>query len=42
MKPIYTNARSIGNEEEVLEAIGQKENCEVVGITETWWDDMHY
>ncbi|KAK4818516.1 hypothetical protein QYF61_014329 [Mycteria americana] len=38
---IYTNACSMGNKQEELEAIVQQESCDVVAITETWWDDSH-
>ncbi|KAM9628635.1 uncharacterized protein ACIBXB_017819 [Morphnus guianensis] len=41
LKCIYTNARSMGNEQEELESIVQQENCDIVAITETWWDDSH-
>ena len=41
MKCIYTNARSMGNKQEELEAIVQQENYDIVAITETWWDDSH-
>ncbi|GAB0189311.1 maestro heat-like repeat-containing protein family member 7 [Grus japonensis] len=39
LKCIYTNACSIGNEQEELEAIVQQENYDIVAIMETWWDD---
>ncbi|KAK4830250.1 hypothetical protein QYF61_009317 [Mycteria americana] len=29
------------NKQEELEAIVQQENCDIVAITETWWDDSH-
>ncbi|XP_051640625.1 uncharacterized protein LOC127469851 [Manacus candei] len=38
---MYTNARSMGNKQEELEAIVQQESYDVVAITETWWDDSH-
>ncbi|PKU49676.1 mitochondrial fission process protein 1 [Limosa lapponica baueri] len=41
LKCIYTNARSMGNKQEQLEAIVQQENYDIVAITETWWDDLH-
>ncbi|KAK4828709.1 LOW QUALITY PROTEIN: hypothetical protein QYF61_000547 [Mycteria americana] len=41
LKCIYTNARSMGNKQEELEAIVQRENYDIVAITETWWDDSH-
>ncbi|KAK4814759.1 hypothetical protein QYF61_026736 [Mycteria americana] len=37
----YTNARSIGNKQEELEAIVHQENYDMVAIMETWWDDSH-
>ncbi|GAB0180585.1 maestro heat-like repeat-containing protein family member 7 [Grus japonensis] len=39
LKCIYTNARSMGNKQEELEAIDQWENHDTVPITETCWDD---
>ncbi|KAK4826796.1 hypothetical protein QYF61_011604, partial [Mycteria americana] len=41
LKCIYTNARSMGNKQEELEAIVQQENYDRVAIMETWWDDSH-
>ncbi|GAB0209357.1 maestro heat-like repeat-containing protein family member 7 [Grus japonensis] len=41
LKCIYTNAHSIGNKQEELEAIVQQENYDIVAITETRWDDLH-
>ncbi|KAJ7415620.1 hypothetical protein BTVI_37812 [Pitangus sulphuratus] len=38
---MYTNARSMGNKQEELEAIVQQESYDMVAITETWWDDSH-
>ncbi|KAK4831126.1 hypothetical protein QYF61_015429 [Mycteria americana] len=31
----------MGNKQEELEAIVQRENYDMVAITETWWDDSH-
>ncbi|KAK4823433.1 hypothetical protein QYF61_002119 [Mycteria americana] len=41
LKCLYTNARSMGNKQEELEAIVHQENYDIVAITETWWDDSH-
>ena len=38
---IYTNARSMGNKQEELEATVLEGNYDVAAITETWWDDSH-
>ncbi|KAJ7425137.1 mitochondrial fission process protein 1 [Willisornis vidua] len=38
---MYTNTHTMGNKQEELEAIVQQESCDVVAITETWWDDSH-
>ncbi|RMC09822.1 hypothetical protein DUI87_13609 [Hirundo rustica rustica] len=38
---MYTNARSMGNKQEELEAMVQQQRYDVVAITETWWDDSH-
>ncbi|KAK4817905.1 hypothetical protein QYF61_002388 [Mycteria americana] len=37
LKCLYTNARSMGNKQEELEAIVHQENYDMVAITETWW-----
>ncbi|RMC14259.1 hypothetical protein DUI87_09350 [Hirundo rustica rustica] len=37
----YTNAHSMGNKEEEREAMVQQQSCDVVAITETWWDESH-
>ncbi|KAK4829639.1 hypothetical protein QYF61_005850 [Mycteria americana] len=41
LKCLYTNARSMGNKREELEAIVHQENYDIIAITETWWDDSH-
>ena len=41
LKCIYTNAHSMGNKQEELEAMMQQENYDVMAITETWWDVSH-
>ncbi|KAK4823010.1 hypothetical protein QYF61_024812 [Mycteria americana] len=41
LKCLYTNARSMGTQQEELEAIVHQENYDMVAITETWWDDSH-
>jgi len=41
LKCIYINAHSMGNKQEELEAILQQDSCDLVAITETWWDDSH-
>ena len=41
LKCIYTNARSMGNKQEELEAFVQQDSYDLVTITETWWDDSH-
>ena len=41
LKCIYTNARSMGNKQEELEAIVQRAGYDLVAITETWWDHSH-
>ena len=40
-KCLYTNAQSMGNKKEELELLLQTEGYDIVGITETWWDDSH-
>ena len=39
MKCLYTNARSMGNKQEELEAIVLLESYDLIAITETWWDE---
>ena len=39
LKRIYTNACSMGDRQEELEATVQQENYDIVAITETWWDE---
>ena len=41
LKWIYTNACSMGNKQEELEAIVQRDSYDLVSITETGWDDPH-
>ena len=41
LKCIYTNACSMGNKQEELEAIVWQANYDLVAITETWWDCSH-
>ncbi|GAB0209703.1 hypothetical protein GRJ2_003436000 [Grus japonensis] len=42
LKCIYTNACSMGNKQEELEAIVQLENYDIVAITETWDDSQNW
>jgi len=37
LKCIYSNARSMGNKQEELEAIVQQDSYDLVAITETFW-----
>jgi len=41
MKCLYTNACSMGNKQEELEAIVLLESYDLISITETWWDESH-
>ncbi|GAB0208330.1 mitochondrial enolase superfamily member 1 [Grus japonensis] len=41
LKCVYTNAHSLGNKQEELEAIVRQGSYGLVAITETWWDDSH-
>jgi len=41
MKCLYTNACSMGNKQEELEAIVLLESYNLIAITETWWDESH-
>ncbi|RMC12138.1 hypothetical protein DUI87_11273 [Hirundo rustica rustica] len=39
LRCMYTNARSMGNKKEELEAMVQQQSYGVVAFTETWWED---
>lgn len=41
LKHIYTSAHSMNNKQENLEAIMQKENYDLVTITEAQWNHSH-
>ena len=41
LKCLYTNARSVGNKEEELEATMLLESNDLVAITETCWNESH-
>ena len=41
LRCFYTNAHSMGNKQEELEAIVQLESYDIVTITEMWWNDSH-
>ena len=41
LKCIYTNAHSMGNKQEGLEAMKWQANCGLLAIPETWWYHSH-
>jgi len=41
LKCVYTNARSMGDKQEELEAIIEQDGYDLVAITETWWYNSH-
>ena len=41
LKCIYSNAQSMGNKKEELQACACLEYCDVIGITAVWWDGSH-
>jgi len=41
MKCLYTNACSMGNKKEELEATMLLESYDLIAIIETWWDESH-
>ena len=41
MKCLYTNAHCMGNKQEELEAIVLLQCCDLIAVTETWWDESH-
>ena len=41
IKCVYTNARSMGNKQEELEAIVWQASYDLVAVMEMWWDHYH-
>ena len=41
LRCLYTNARSMGNKQEELEAIVWSESYDIVASMETWWNESH-
>ena len=41
LKCLYTNACSMGNEQEELEIVAQLEKYDLITIKETWWDETN-
>ena len=41
LKCLYTNAHSMGNKQEELEAVVQLGKYDLIAIMETWWDESH-
>ncbi|CAM4502766.1 unnamed protein product [Lepidochelys kempii] len=41
LKCLYTNAQSLGNKQGELEVLVMSRNYDMIGITETWWDNSH-
>ncbi|CAM4495102.1 unnamed protein product [Caretta caretta] len=41
LKCLYRNAQSLGNKQGELEVLVMSRNYDVIGITETWWDNSH-
>ena len=37
----YTNAQSMGDKQNELELLIHEGKYDLIGITETWWDDSH-
>ncbi|KAK4806911.1 hypothetical protein QYF61_012632 [Mycteria americana] len=38
---MYSDTHSLGNKQEELELCAQPESYDVIGITETWWENSH-
>jgi len=38
---LYTNANSMGNEQEEMEAMVQLESFDLIASMETWWGESH-
>ena len=41
LKCLYTNAHSMGDKQEELEAVVQLGKYDLIAIMETWWDESH-
>ena len=41
LRCMYTNACSMGDKQEELEAMVQQQSCDVIAIAEAWWDNSH-
>lgn len=41
LRCLYTNAQSMGNKQDELELLAQQSSYDLIGITETWWDESH-
>jgi len=41
MKCLYTNAHSMENKQDELEVTMLLESCDLIVLTETWWDESH-
>lgn len=42
LKCLYSNARSIGDKQEELEAAVEFENYDLIAVMDTWWDGSHH
>ena len=41
LKCLYTNAHSMRNKQDELEALVSSQNYDIIGISETWWKESH-
>ena len=41
LRCLHTNAQSMGNQQEELEVRIKERDYDLIGITETWWDNSH-
>ncbi|KAK4816487.1 hypothetical protein QYF61_017239 [Mycteria americana] len=41
LKCLYTNAHSIRNKQDELEALVSSQSYNIIGISETWWNESH-
>ena len=39
LKYLYTNARSMRNNQEELETLAQSQSYDIIGISEIWWEE---
>ena len=41
LKCLYTSTRSMRNKQDEPEALGSSQSYNIIGISETWWNESH-